>query len=173
MKNKVSVIGLGNILLRDEGIGVHVVEALKKRLDFPEGVQIIDGGTLGLDLLPIIEEMEKVIFVDAVNLNREPGAIVLIEDDDIPSMLQPAFSFHQVGLADLLFAARFSGKKPAKVTLAGIQPQAIETGLGLSETLNRNMDQYLKTILEKLSEWEIDYRGKFIENSAHVPGDSL
>ena len=160
MKPKVSLIGLGNILLMDEGVGVQAVEALRKRFDFLENALLLDGGTLGLDLLPYVEGREKILFVDALDLQKEPGTIAVLEDDEIPAILRPALSFHQVGLSDLLFASKFMGMKPEKIALIGIQPEKIETGLTLSDTLNENFERLLKTIMDKLREWGVTFREK-------------
>ncbi|MBI5968198.1 MAG: HyaD/HybD family hydrogenase maturation endopeptidase [Deltaproteobacteria bacterium] len=173
MWTKISVIGLGNILLRDEGIGVHVVEALRKDFDFSQDFRLLDGGTLGLDLLPYVEGTEKILFVDAIDLQKEPGTIAIIEDEEIPSCLKPALSFHEIGLADLLFAAKFVGIKPPKVTLIGIQPEKIEMGLTLSDTLSENFGKLLNTILEKLREWGVEFKEKNIKGPADVRGYSL
>ncbi len=173
MRNRISVIGLGNILLQDEGVGVHTVRALKRDFDFPEQVTLIDGGTLGLDLLPYVEGMEKVLFVDALELKKEPGTIAVLEDAEIPATLRPAFSFHQVGLADLLFASTFMGMNPPKTVLVGIQPERIETGLALSETLEKNFGKLLQIILEKLREWGVAFTEKPAGERADVPGHSI
>ena len=173
MNPKFSLIGLGNILLRDEGVGVHAVEALRKKYDFPDSIRLLDGGTMGLDLLPYMEGMEKILFIDAMDLKKEPGTIALLEDDEIPSILKPALSFHQVGLSDLLFASKFMGMKPSKITLIGIQPEKIETGLNLSETLNENFGKLLETILEKLREWGVEFREKTRRGLAGVHRHSL
>jgi hydrogenase maturation protease len=173
MNPKFSLIGLGNILMRDEGVGVHAVEALKKGFDFPDPISLLDGGTLGLDLLPYIEGMEKILFVDALDLKKEPGTIAVLEDDEIPAILRPALSFHQVGLSDLLFASKFMGMKPSKIALIGIQPEKIETGLALSETLERNFEKLLHTILEKLREWGVAFREKSSREQFDVSGDSF
>jgi hydrogenase maturation protease len=173
MRNRISLIGLGNILLMDDGIGIHAVRALREGFEFPEGLILLEGGTLGLDLLPYLEGLEKILFVDAVHLKKEPGTIAIIEDDEIPSFLKPALSFHQVGLADLLFAAKFMGMKPSKITLIGIQPARIETGLTLSETLNKNFGELLKTILEKLREWGAELREKTVRGVTDVHRHSL
>ena len=160
MKTRISLIGVGNILLQDEGVGVQAVEALRKRFDFPEDVRLIDGGTLGLDLLPFIEGMERILFVDAVDLQKEPGTIAIIEDEDLPSFLAPKLSLHHVGLSDLLFASSFMGIRPSKITLIGIQPEKVEVGLTLSATVTENFEKFLKTILEKLREWGVMFREK-------------
>ncbi len=173
MKPKVSLIGLGNILLMDEGVGVRAVEALRKKYDFPDDICLLDGGTMGLDLLPYIEGMEKILFIDALDLKKEPGTIDILEDEEIPSFLKPALSFHEVGLADLLFASKFMGMKPEKIALIGIQPEKVETGLTLSAALNQNFERLLKTILEKLREWGVTFREKGVRDPADVPGYSF
>jgi hydrogenase maturation protease len=173
MKNRISLIGLGNILLMDEGVGVHAVQALKRSFDFPGDISLLDGGTLGLDLLPYVEGVEKILFIDAVDFKQEPGTLTIMEDEEIPSFLRPALSFHQVGLADLLFASKFMGNSPSKVTLVGIQPEKIETGLTLSETLSKNFAGYLRTILEKLREWGVEFREKNVKEPADVLSHSL
>jgi hydrogenase maturation protease len=173
MNPKFILIGLGNILLRDEGVGVHAVEALRKNFDFPEDVRLLDGGTLGLDLLPFIEGMEKILFIDAVDLRKEPGTIAIIEDEDLPSFLAPKLSLHQVGLSDLLFASSFMGMRPSKITLIGIQPHKIEVGLTLSATVTENFEKFLNTILEELREWGVMFREKTNREAFHVSGHSV
>ncbi len=170
MKNKILVVGLGNILLSDEGTGVHAVEALRSRFDFSPEVCLLDGGTLGLDLLPWIEGREKVLFIDAVNFQGTPGTVAVLEDEELPSFLGPKLSFHHVGLADLLFASSFLGNKPAKTVLVGIQPGKLEVGLTLSEAVRDRFDVLLNTTLEKLREWGVEINGKPVCEKTHVPG---
>ncbi|MBU1207844.1 MAG: HyaD/HybD family hydrogenase maturation endopeptidase [Proteobacteria bacterium] len=170
MKIRVSLIGLGNLLLRDEGVGVHAVEALREDFTFSEDFRLLDGGTLGLDLLPLIEGMEKVLFVDAVDFKKAPGTIAIIENEDLPSFLAPKLSLHHVGLSDLLFASSFMGTKPSQITLIGIQPEKIEIGLTLSDILNENFEKLLKTILKKLQEWGVNFRKKTKQEPSNVPG---
>jgi hydrogenase maturation protease len=173
MKTRISLIGLGNLLLRDEGVGVHAVEALRKKFDFSEDLCLLDGGTLGLDLLPWIEGMERVLFVDAIDLKKDPGTIAVLEDDEIPALLKPALSFHQIGLSDLLFAVKFMGKNPSKIVLVGIQPEKMETGLTLSEALDKNFGPLQQRILEKLKEWGVECRIKKLQEKPDVPGHSV
>lgn len=160
LDEKVAVLGIGNILLKDEGVGVRAVEALKERFDFPESVELIDGGTMGLDLLPFIEGKDKVLIVDAVNLGKDSGTIAIIEDGDIPSFLSSKLSVHQIGLPDVLYASKLLGIMPSKMALIGIQPETIETGLMMSETLNRNFERLLNTVIEKLNFWGIEIKCK-------------
>ncbi len=173
MKNRFLLMGLGNILLRDEGAGVRTVEALQRAYDFPEDLEIVDGGTLGLDLLPSLEGKEKVLFIDAVDFQGTPGTIAIWKDDEIPSFLGPALSFHQVGLRDILFAAKLMGIMPAEVVLLGIQPGVIETGLALSPALEENFAGILDALADRLREWGVQIRRKSLPEEAHVPGCSL
>ena len=173
MKSKISIVGLGNILLRDEGVGVHTVEALRKKYDFPEEVRLLDGGTLGLDLLPLIEGMEKVLFIDAVDFQRAPGTIGVVEDEAIPSCLEPKLSLHHVGLSDLLFASSFMGTRPSEIALVGIQPETLEVGLELSKTVMDRFEKLLQAIVEKLREWGLEIKEKKDQESDYVPGHSI
>lgn len=156
MKNSVCVIGIGNILLQDDAVGLYVTETMKECYGFEPQIDLLDGGTSGLDLLPVIEGYEKVLFVDAVDAGRPPGAIVLIEGDAIPSFLAVHGSVHHVGLSDLLFAATMAGSLPAEVCLAGIQPASVDIGLGMTEILKRSLGSLLTTVLERLQAWGVE-----------------
>jgi len=173
MAIKISLIGLGNLLLRDEGVGVHAVEALKRKYDFPEGVRLLDGGTLGLDLLHLIEGMDRVLFVDAVDLKKKPGTIAVIEGEDLPSLLEPKLSLHHVGLSDLLFASGFLGTRPAEIVLIGIQPETMEIGLELSKTIKERFDELLDTVLGKLREWGLEVEEKAVRETGYGSGPSV
>jgi hydrogenase maturation protease len=151
--HKICVIGLGNTLMQDDGVGVRTIEAIKARCSFEPEIDLLDGGTAGLDLLPVIEHYEKVLFVDAVDAGEPPGAIVIIEGDAIPSFLSKQGSVHHVGLSDLLFAARMAGYLPAEVCLIGIQPECVDIGLEMTEALKKRLDLLVATVMERLQKW--------------------
>lgn len=153
---KIKIIGLGNILLKDEGIGVHAVNAVKERYTFSPEVEIIDGGTLGLDLLHFFEGTDKVLIVDAVDFKKAPGYIGTIEDDDIPSTLFAKLSVHHIGLSDVLFAAKLLEITPAKLRLIGIQPESLDVGLAMTERINGKMEEVIGAIISTLKEWNIE-----------------
>jgi hydrogenase maturation protease len=155
MKNKIALIGLGNILLRDEGVGVHVVNAIKKRYTFSPPVELIDGGTVGLDLLPFFEDYEKILIVDAVDFGKEPGHIESIEDDHIPSVLLPKLSVHHIGLCDVLFAAKLTDLTPEKICLIGVQPESIDVGLEMTEQITSTLGAIMDLIIKKLKQWDV------------------
>ncbi len=152
---KIAVLGIGNILLSDDGIGVRAVEALRDRYDFPESVEVIDGGTMGLDLLPFIEGKDRMLIIDAVDSGKQPGTIEKLEGEDIPKFLSLKMSVHQIGLPDMLSAAHMMGIIPEEMCLIGIQPKTLETGLALSDEINKKLDLLVEAAMEKLEEWGV------------------
>ena len=155
MKSKTCLIGLGNILMQDDGVGVHTVKEIGERFRFSPEIAIVDGGTLGLGLLPLIEGCARVLFVDAVEAGLEPGAIVVREGEQVPAFLGSKVSVHQAGLADLVYAARFAGVMPTEVCLVGIQPQAVDVGLETTALLKNKRDDLIRTVLARLAAWDI------------------
>ncbi len=157
---KTAVLGVGNILLSDEGIGVRAVEALGERYELPADVEIIDGGTMGLDLLPFIEHKERLLIVDAVNIGEPPGTIAVIEGDDIPKFLAIKMSVHQIGLPEMLSAAKIMGILPREMCLVGIQPKTMETGVLFSDEIENSFERLMKAVTDRLSAWGIKARFK-------------
>ena len=149
------VLGLGNILLSDDGAGVRVVERLLKEYHFPPEVQVMDGGTLGLDLLHYVADVDRLLVVDALDLKASPGTLARLADGEVPAFLAPKISPHQMGLVDLLAASRLSGHFPAKLVLWGAQPESLEVGLELSATVAAQVDSLVERVLAELSQWGI------------------
>jgi len=155
VKPQVTLIGLGNLLLKDEGAGVHAVRVLQDRYEIPPNLEVVDGGTAGLDLLPFIEGRERVLFVDAVNFGEEPGFIGELNNEEIPAFFAVKSSLHHLGLADVLAAAQLLGTLPEEICLIGIQPHTLEPGLELSAELQARLEYLLEKILSKLKAWRI------------------
>jgi hydrogenase maturation protease len=152
----IAIIGLGNILLRDEGVGVHAANTIKQRYTFSPDVEIIDGGTMGLDLLPIFEGRDKVLIIDAVDFGREPGHIGMIENDNIPSVLNSKLSVHHINLSDVLFAAKLMDISPSEICLIGIQPQSLDVGLDMTGEIKGKIETLIDAVIGKLKEWNIE-----------------
>ncbi len=146
---KVLILGVGNILLRDEGLGVRVVEKIISEHSLPDDVEVLDGGTLGLTLLPYMEGREAVFIVDAIDSGARPGDIFRLEGDDIDEVYNShKLSAHQIGLREVLSLSRFQGYLPRTVCLFGIQPQAVDIGLELSEPVSAGVDKLIELLLE-------------------------
>lgn len=118
-------------------------------------MEIIDGGTMGLDLLPIFEGRDKVLIIDAVDFGRDPGYIGMIENDNIPSVLNSKLSVHHINLSDVLFAAKLMDISPSEVCLIGIQPQSLDVGLDMTDEINGKIETLIELIIGKLKEWNV------------------
>ena len=153
---KTLVLGLGNILLGDEGVGVRVVERLQELYEFPQEVQVLDGGTLALDLLPVVEDADRLLVIDALEMGAEPGAMARLEGDEVPAFLSIKISPHQMGLADLLAAARLRDLFPKQLVLWGVQPAELKPGLVLSSPVAAQVEVLVDRVLAELSQWGIE-----------------
>lgn len=147
------VLGVGNKLMCDEGVGVHVVERLAASYRYPEEVLVLDGGTLGMDLLYYLEGIEHLLIVDAVQADRAPGELVRLQDDEVPAFLGMKISPHQIGVPDMLFAAKLKDMYPPNVVLWGVQPERVEIGLELSEIVADKVDVVVALVVEELQKW--------------------
>jgi hydrogenase maturation protease len=126
------VLGLGNVLCSDDGVGPAAVAALLRRYRPPAAADVLDGGTLGLSLLPCLESARDVILVDAVQEEGPPGTLVELTGEDVPLAVRERLSAHQIGVADLLHGARWRGRSPERLLLLGLVPETLVPGLGLS-----------------------------------------
>ena len=150
---RILVLGVGNILLSDEGIGVRVIEALEQRYVMPEGVEVLDGGTAGMELLEAMANRTHLIIVDAiVSRKSEPGALLLLRDEEVPVLFNNKISPHQLGLSDVLSALRFTGEFPDKITLVGVSPHSLEPNIGLTPTVEASLEPALQAVLAALQE---------------------
>lgn len=146
---KILIMGVGNLLLKDEGFGIHIVRGLKK-LELPENVELLDGGVLGPNLLGYIENIEKLIVIDIVNATMKPGKIFRIKPEQIKNKSQKSFlSFHQIGLLETLNMAEILGGKFETIIFA-IQPKSIEMGMELSEELKEKIPEMIKLVLNEI-----------------------
>lgn len=147
------VLGLGNLLMSDDSIGVRTVQCLQQDFRAPEGVTIIDGGTLGLDLLPYIEQTDELLIIDALEMRAEPGSLFRLEGDEVPRAFASKLSVHQMGLQDLLAVAELQGYAPQKLVVHGIQAGSIEMKLDLSPPVAAAMDNLLDAVVNELRDW--------------------
>jgi hydrogenase maturation protease len=153
---KTLVLGLGNILLSDEGVGVRVVERLQERYEFPPDVELLDGGTLGMDLLAYVEAADRLLVLDALDMGAEPGTLGHLEGEEVPAFLSIKISPHQMGLSDLLAAARLREVYPEEIVLLGVQPAVIDVGLELSPVVAAQVDALVDKAVAELHRWGIE-----------------
>jgi hydrogenase maturation protease len=140
------VLGLGNVLLGDDGAGPAAIARLRDWHVIPEGVRVLDGGTLGLSLLPYLEDARRVILVDAVAADATAGTLVRIDGADVGPAVATRLSPHQVGVADLLNGARWHDREPERLVLLGVVPESIELRVGLSIPVRRALPRLIDLI---------------------------
>jgi hydrogenase maturation protease len=143
------ILGLGNVLCEDDGLGVAAVRRLEERYEFPEGVSVLDGGTLGLSLLPYIEDSERVILVDAIRDDAPAGSFVRLTGDEVAPAVADRLSVHQVGVVDLLDAARLRDRLPAELILLGLVPQSLGLSIDISPVLASRLDDLVDRVAEE------------------------
>ncbi|RMF06252.1 MAG: hydrogenase maturation protease [Candidatus Neomarinimicrobiota bacterium] len=149
---KITVLGLGNLLYGDEGFGCTVARRLQETTDYPDDVEIVDGGTQGLYLLDYIEAADGLILVDAV-IPLEAGFRIHRYDNDIPALIQKKMSSHQTGLTELLALARLHNRYPRELVLIGIPPKNLDMGIGLSPEVEALVPDVLAMIRDQIQAW--------------------
>ncbi len=149
------VLGLGNTILRDEGLGVRSCERLVERYRLADEVAAIEGGTLGLHLLPHLEGVRNLLIIDAVAADHPPGSLVRLEGAAIPTALAHKLSLHQFGLAELLALGSTLGAMPSRIVLWGMVPALIEPGLELSEAVSAALDTLIAAVVDELRAWGV------------------
>lgn len=147
------VLGLGNLLCGDDGAGVAAVELLRKRYLEPAGVTVLDGGTLGLSLLPYVEDAADAILVDAVRADLPPGSLVRLEGEQVSLAARERLSVHQIGVADLLGGAHLVGRLPERLLLLGIVPEKVELRFGRSPLVEAGLPDLVERVVVEAKAW--------------------
>jgi hydrogenase maturation protease len=146
---KIMIMGVGNALLSDEGLGIHFMNELAK-VDLPGNVELLEGGTAGLELVHLIQEVDFLIIVDAVNAKTEAGAIFRFQPEDLkifPDQFE--VSFHQVGIVEVLAMANILGKAP-QTLIFGVQPKSLEWGLDPSQEILSKFPKLKDLVFQEL-----------------------
>lgn len=151
-----TVLGVGNIILSDEGFGVRVVEYLQKNFAFPENVNLIDGGTLGVELLHFVEGTRRLLIIDSIDGGCEPGKIFHLRGDEIKNHFAQKISAHEVGIQDVLTMLEISGKKIPHVELIGAQPFSLEAGVELTPQMSELVPVFAAKAVEILKSWNLE-----------------
>lgn len=159
------VLGLGNLLCGDDGLGPAAISVLTRSFEIPEGVCVLDGGTLGLSLLPYVEDAQHVLLVDAVRTDQPAGSLVRLEGDDVAPAVRDRLSVHQIGVADLLDGARWRGRYPGRLTLLGLVPETLELGLERSAAVDAGLPALIERIVSEARALGYEFRPKASDDS--------
>lgn len=154
MKTEILVIGLGNVLMQDEGVGVRAVEALEGIYEIPKDIVVMDGGTTGTELLEPMRNVKHLIVTDSINTGDPEGTLIRLADEQVPAFFQTKISNHQLGLSDLLGLLQLQGQSPETVTIIGMVPYQLENSLGLSPETEARVYKMLEMLVA-----EVESRG--------------
>lgn len=154
------VLGLGNLLCGDDGLGVAAVTRLDQSWEAPVGARVLDGGTLGLSLLPYLAAVEQVILVDAIRADAPPGTLVRLEGEEVGPAVRDRLSPHQVGVADLIDGLRLLDRLPDRLILLGLVPDSLELAVERTPAVEAQLDELVAAVLEEAEELGFPFRPK-------------
>jgi hydrogenase maturation protease len=155
MAERKIVLGLGNTLQSDEGLGVYALQRLEAALGAPPGIEFLDGGVLGLNLLPLVEGAGHLLLLDATNAGRPPGTLVELARHEIPLYAGVKMSQHQLTFQEVLGLAQVRGKLPPHLHLVGAQPADLSVGVGLSAKITAVLPQIVERATAVLAQWNL------------------
>ncbi|MEE4271373.1 MAG: HyaD/HybD family hydrogenase maturation endopeptidase [Thermoanaerobaculales bacterium] len=153
----IRIVGIGNVLMGDDGLGPYAVEILTSRYEFPEHVEVVDGGTPGLDFLPYVTNARSVIVLDTVASDGEPGTLKIYRNEEIiGSAPPPRLTPHQPGLREALMAAELTDSSPQEMVLLGVVPSTLDQGTRLSDPVQNAVEPLVQAVVEELNRLDAD-----------------
>lgn len=152
-KPPITVMGIGNLLYSDEGMGVHILPALREAFSGQADVEVIEGATDGMLLLAPVESTNFLLVIDAIQADKPPGEIICLEDEDIPKYMSLKMSIHQGGFQEVLALAKFRGRLPQYMFLCGIQPESLKLGMELTDVVKEQLPSLIQVVQDKVNEW--------------------
>jgi hydrogenase maturation protease len=153
--SKTLVLGLGNLVHSDDGLGVHAIQRLTADSRVPADVVLMDGGTQGLSLLPHISSFQRLLVIDALDVGEAPGSLLRVDGEALKNLPGKA-SVHQLGFADLMVALELLGELPGEIVLLGVQPLSTEWTAELTAPVQEALDPLLDAVIEQLQAWSAD-----------------
>lgn len=154
---KVGILGIGNLLLSDEGFGVHCIQRLEQKYTIPDNVHIFDGGTAGILLAPFIEECDRLFVLDVLDIEDDPGSVHTFSEEDVRAgNIQTRMSPHQIGMLEILDICKIRGKVPEQVEFITVVPQTLDPSMELSPLLERRVDDVLGILLDSLRSLSVE-----------------
>ena len=146
------VLGLGNVLIEDEGVGIAALEYLHQHYEMPDNVELFDGGTSGMSLLDDIRGRKTLIVLDAVRTGNPPGSVVVLKDEAVPAFFRSKVSPHQMALSDVLAVLTLSDEKPENIIVIGVEPVSLKTHMGLSPTVAAQLETMVHKVIEHIEQ---------------------
>lgn len=147
------VLGLGNPLMADDGLGLAALDVLRHAWTFHPAVELVDGGTWGMNLLPLVETSRRLVLLDAIDAGAEPGTLIELARADLPRFFGTKLSPHQIDLRDVLALAELRGTLPPDVVAIGLQPERVELSTELSPRLAARVPLVVERVIDRLRAW--------------------
>ena len=154
----ITVVGVGNTIMTDDGFGVRAAEYLQKITSYPDFVQILDGGTLGMDLMPYIAGTKKLLFIDAINIDAPVGSYHEFKDDELNAYFKDKISVHDLGLNDMLAVLKVTGEPVEEVMVIGIKPDIITMGTEMTQPVAEKVPQVAAKAKEIVDKWVASHK---------------
>lgn len=152
-KAKITILGIGNTLFSDEGVGIHLLPMLETALKDYDNVEIIEGLTDGMRLLGPVEDAENLIIIDAINAGKKGGTIISLFGEDIPAYFGVKMSIHQLGFQEVLLAAKMRDRYPKQIAMFGMQPTSLDLGIELTDANREKMPELAAAVIEQVNLW--------------------
>lgn len=149
-EHRTLILGIGNLLLSDDGVGIHAVRLLQEKVNFDNSVQVVDGGTCGLDLMQYLEGVDRLIILDAAKPDHTPGKITRITGEKVPAYLSIKTSPHEIGLPELLFAAKLTDIYPREVVILCVEAASLESGVVLTPAIMECLPDLIHLVQQEI-----------------------
>jgi len=146
------VLGLGNLVHGDDGVGVHAIHRLQTEARIAPSTTLMDGGTHGLNLMPHLSGCKRLLVIDAIDAGQPPGTLIRLEGEDAEK-LPGKPSVHQLGFADLMIGLRLLGETPPEVVVIGVQPKSTDWSTELTEPVRNSLEGLVEAVIEQLHSW--------------------
>jgi hydrogenase maturation protease len=163
---KTTVVGIGNVLLSDDGVGVWLVHRLLAAYRFEPEIELLDGGTLGLGLISHLSETDRLLVIDAASTGSKPGTVVVMRGNSVPAILRATLSAHEASLCDLLAALTLLGRTPREFVAIGIEPHSLAPSVELSGLVRDAIARAECEVIAQLSAWGIACESLGLESQA-------
>jgi hydrogenase maturation protease len=151
--DNITILGIGNTLYQDEGLGIHALPLIEELLKDTENIEIIDGTTDGMRLLAPVEDTDYLIVIDAINAGKPGGTIITLRGEDIPAYFGIKMSIHQLGFQEVLMAAKIRERYPKNIVMIGMQPTSLELGVELSEINQCKLHELAGLVVKQVIDW--------------------
>ncbi len=149
------VLGLGNMLMADDSVGLAALARLQDDWFIPPAVELVDGGTWGMNLLPVVESAQRLLILDAIDSGAVPGTLARLEGDSVPRFLAQKLSPHQIDLREVLALAQLRGTLPPELIALGIQPARVEMSTALSPEVEARLGELVSQAAAALVAWGV------------------